>query len=179
MRLVDVGIDSTVALAGATVAAREADDRVRPFAAADVAEFRAIAATSFVTSRFGADPFFTPEQVTAFHETWVTNLCGGLAQAVLAFDDDSGPLGFVACSLSGGDGRIVLIAAAARARRRGVGRALTHAALRFFASAGATAVHVKTQAQNYAALALYADAGFRVSRAELTFSLAAAKRSIE
>jgi ribosomal protein S18 acetylase RimI-like enzyme len=179
MRLVDVGIDSTLAITGAALPTRDPADRVRPFASADLAELRAIAATSFVSSRFAADAFFTPDQVSTFHETWVTNLCGGLAQAVLVYDDVSGALGFVACSLSEGFGRIVLIATAARARRRGIGRVLTHEAVRYFASAGATAVQVKTQAQNYAALALYADAGFRVSRAELTFSLAASQRSID
>lgn len=171
MRLVDVGIDSTVTLSSVRGHAVEGLELVRAFVPEDLEVLREIAAAAFVTSRFSADPFFTADQVAAFHRTWISNLCDGQADAVLVYEGGDGPLGFVACTIGNGAGRIVLIATDARARRRGVGHALTLAALRHCARRGAATVSVKTQAQNYGALALYARAGFAVSRAQLVFSL--------
>jgi ribosomal protein S18 acetylase RimI-like enzyme len=178
MRLVDVGIDSTVTLADVRRPAVEGLELVRPLVPEDVETLREIAAASFVASRFAADPFFTAGHVAEFHRTWISNLCDGQADAVLVYEGGDGPLGFVACTIADGAGRIVLIATDARARRRGVGRALTLAALQQCAVRGAATVSVKTQAHNYAALALYARAGFAVSRAQLVFSRAAAQQDV-
>jgi ribosomal protein S18 acetylase RimI-like enzyme len=69
-----------------------------------------------------------------------------------------------------GVGRIPLIATNEEHRRQGVGRALIDASLRWFSAAGIKTVYVKTQAANYAALALYTRSGFRIASSELTFS---------
>ncbi len=170
LRLVDIGVDSTFAVDRAP-ALPAAHPAVRPARADDLPALQAIAADSFVYSRFAADPFFTPEQVRAFHRQWITNLCAGLADMVLVFETDGDAVGFVSCARAGGEGRIPLIASHARLRRAGVGRALVTAALHWFAAAGVSAVHVKTQAQNYPALALYHRLGFTISKTDLTFSV--------
>lgn len=170
LRLVDIGVDSTFLLerAPALPAPHPAVRSARPD---DLPALQAIAADSFVYSRFAADPFFTAEQVRAFHRQWITNLCAGLADTVLVSEAAGEAVGFVSCACADGEGRIPLIATHARLRRAGVGRALVTAALHWFAGAGVRAVHVKTQAQNYPALALYHRLGFTVSKTDLTFSV--------
>jgi ribosomal protein S18 acetylase RimI-like enzyme len=170
LRLVDIGVDSTFAVEHAP-ALPAPHPAVRPARPDDLPALQAIAADSFVFSRFAADPFFTPAQVRAFHRQWITNLCAGLADTVLVFEAEGEAVGFVSCARMGGAGRIPLIATHARLRRAGVGRALVTAALRWFAAAGVSAVHVKTQAQNYPALALYHRLGFTISKTDLTFSV--------
>jgi ribosomal protein S18 acetylase RimI-like enzyme len=131
-----------------------------------------LAGRAFVLSRFSADPFFTPEQVQNFHRTWITNLCRELAQRVLVCEIDGTVAGFVSCALASDEGRIPLIATGAEYRGRGLGSALVAAALHWFLDAGCRVVHVKTQAHNFRALALYHRSGFTVSNVELTFSIA-------
>lgn len=171
MRLVDVGIDSTYTFGRAPLPEPPDGVTIRPARPDDLPALRELAAAAFTLSRFSADPFFSDEQVQDFHRQWVTNLCNGLARAVLVCELDGGPAGFVSCAMNGDEGRIPLIAADTGYRRRGIGRALVAAALRWFGEAGAAVAHVKTQAHNYPALALYHRAGFAVSKAELTFSI--------
>ncbi|HEX2033074.1 MAG TPA: GNAT family N-acetyltransferase [Chloroflexota bacterium] len=175
LRLVDVGVDSTIdleAAPGARWQALPGEGAVRPAREADLSGLQDLAAGAFVLSRFAADPFFSPSQVEAFHRAWVANLYRGLAQATLVREVDGQVAGFVTCALHGQEGRIPLIATGAGYRRRGLGRSLVEAALGWFAGAGARLVRVKTQAHNYAALALYHRAGFTVTQTELTFSAA-------
>jgi ribosomal protein S18 acetylase RimI-like enzyme len=170
LRLVDVGVDSTC-----TIGHRPVLDTPRlPLREArieDVPVLQDLAAESFVLSRFSADPFFSTAQVQAFHREWAKNLCTGLAQGILVCEIDGEIAGFVTCALAGDEGRIPLIATRAGYRRRGLGRSLVGAALRWFHDAGAGVAHVKTQAHNYPALALYHRAGFTVSKTELAFSV--------
>ncbi|MGH2350965.1 MAG: GNAT family N-acetyltransferase [Chloroflexota bacterium] len=175
LRLVDVGVDSTIRLDRTAVpqpAGGSAPLAIRAATDNDVPALRDLAGSAFVLSRFSADPFFSPEQVMAFHRQWVANLCQGLADAVLVCEVEGRLAGFVSCARTGDEGRIPLIATDARFRRRGIGRTLVDAALLWFATAGAGVAHVKTQAHNYPALALYHRAGFTVSKTELTFSAA-------
>jgi ribosomal protein S18 acetylase RimI-like enzyme len=172
LRLVDVGLDSTFTFGTAALPAPSAAIAVRPHRPDDLPALRDLAAAAFVLSRFSADPFFSKEQVKAFHRQWITNLCNGLAQAVLVCEVEGEAAGFISCAMNGAEGRIPLIATDARHRRLGIGRALVGASLHWFAGAGARAAHVKTQAHNYPALALYHGAGFAVSTTELTFSIA-------
>jgi ribosomal protein S18 acetylase RimI-like enzyme len=170
LRLVDIGLDSSIDLGGAALPPAAASATVRPAAENDLPALQELAAGAFVLSRFSADPFFSAAQVAAFHRQWMTNLYRGLADAVLVCEVEGQLAGFVSCAVSNGEGRIPLIATDPSFRRRGVGRALLGAALRWFAGAGASVVHVKTQAHNYPALALYHRAGFTVTKTELTFS---------
>jgi dTDP-4-amino-4,6-dideoxy-D-galactose acyltransferase len=170
LRLVDVGLDSTLSVPSEAIQNRPPE--VRQARDSDLTELRELAADSFVLSRFSADPFFSEQEVRRFHRQWITNLHRGLAQAVLVHDIGGSPAGFVSCAIAGDEGRIPLIATSAAFRRRGIGATLVQAATHWFTQAGARVVHVKTQAHNYAALALYSRHGFAVSRTELTFSTA-------
>jgi len=172
LRLVDVGIDSTIRFGGSAVLGPRVASAVRAARTEDLPTLQALAGSAFVLSRFAADPFFPAEQVVAFHRQWIANLCAGLAQAVLVSESDDGIAGFVSCAFTGDEGRIPLIATQEALRGRGVGRELVAAALEWFERAGARVAHVKTQATNYSALALYHRSGFNVSKAELTFSVA-------
>jgi len=169
-RLVDIGLDSTFKFATTPLPARPAVP-IRAARPDDLPVLRELAADAFQLSRFSADPFFSEEQVKDFHREWTKNLCGGLAQAVLLCELGGSVAGFVTCAMSGNQGRIPLIATDGGYRRRGVGRGLVSAALRWFADAGARVANVKTQSVNYPALALYHRAGFAISTSELTFSV--------
>jgi ribosomal protein S18 acetylase RimI-like enzyme len=169
-RLVDIGIDSSILLGPNRPARPTGRLDIRPLRTNEVSILCQLGA-EFTLSRFSADPFFSAEQVDAFYRQWISNLCSGLEAQILVCDVDGAVAGFVSCALDGGEGRIPLIASSASFRRRGVGRDLVNAALVWFAAAGARVVHVKTQAQNCAALALYHGAGFTVSKTDLTFSI--------
>jgi dTDP-4-amino-4,6-dideoxy-D-galactose acyltransferase len=176
LRLVDVGVDSTFSFERTALPAPSTLP-IRAATEDDVPILRELAASAFILSRFAVDPFFSADQVAAFHREWVTNLCKGLAQAVLVCELDGAPAGFVSCATSGDEGRIPLIATRAEDRRRGIGRALVGAALHWFAATHVRMAHVKTQAVNYPALALYHRSGFAVSKSELTFSIALGSRA--
>jgi ribosomal protein S18 acetylase RimI-like enzyme len=165
MRLVDVGLD--LARAPETT---QAEPTVRAAMESDLPWARELAAAAFVHSRFSADPFFTRQQAQAFHRQWVTNLWGGLAQFVLVAADSGRNAGFVCCSRSEQEGRIVLIATSESARGRGVGRTLVQAALARFAETDVAEARVKTQAANIAALNLYERCGFTINTCEMTYS---------
>lgn len=143
---------------------------------ADLPALCDLAGRAFIYSRFFADPYFSLEQVDAFHRQWITNLVGGLAQAVFVYATEDGPIGFISCAREGSHGRIPLMATAADHRRQGVGRTLVEAALRWFCQEGLSPVYVKTQAANIPALALYQRAGFIIDRCEITLSVALMNR---
>ncbi len=152
LRLVDVALDLSLSLAHPPTMSPGA----RPATAADLEALRAIAQSAFEYGRFSADPFFSADEVAGFYRQWVTNLCDGLAQAVLVVQAADEIAGFSSCAVQPeGVGRIPLFATSEEHRRQGVGRALIEASLRWFAAAGVKTVYVRTQAANYAALALY------------------------
>jgi ribosomal protein S18 acetylase RimI-like enzyme len=171
LRLVDVAVDLTTAITGRR-GITAVGPRVRPAIPGDVDALRAIAESAFEFSRFGADPFFSVEDVAGFYRQWITNLCGGLAKAVLVAEASDEIAGFSTCVLQDdGSGRIPLIATSDAHRRQGVARVLIDSSLRWFTDAGIKTAWVKTQAANYPALALYHSAGFTVAAAELTYSV--------
>ena len=172
LRLVDVGVDSTFTFTPGRVIASEPASQIRSAAPSDTPTLQQLSVGAFAHTRFAVDPFFSDEQVNAFYAQWVNNLFEGLADVVFVYENDSQPVGFVSCVMHGDEGRIPLVAARADQRGRGVGRELIRSALAWFASAGARVAHVKTQAANYSALALYHRAGFTISNTELTFSVA-------
>jgi ribosomal protein S18 acetylase RimI-like enzyme len=170
LRLVDVSVDHS-AKVGPRRALTALGPSVRLAGPADVDVLRCIAQESFRHSRFASDPFFTKEQSAELHRQWVSNLCNGLADAVIVAEATGEIAGFTSCvRQSDGSGRIPLIATSEDFRRQGVGRALVDASLQWFASAGIGVAHVKTQVANYPALALYHAAGFAVTKGELTYS---------
>jgi ribosomal protein S18 acetylase RimI-like enzyme len=170
MKLVDIGVDSTFDLAKTPVPEQPAAPLVREAKPEDLKPLQDLAAVAFTRSRFVVDPFFSADANELLHRTWVKNLFGGLAQAIFVAEVDGEVAGFVSNSVHEHEARIPLIATNARVRRMGVGKALIARALWWSKTQGVPNAHVKTQAHNYPALALYHRAGYVVSRTELTFS---------
>jgi ribosomal protein S18 acetylase RimI-like enzyme len=168
LRLMDVAVDLSYRFGSPLSLPQRA---VRAGTPDDVPAMRAMTRGAFGLTRFAVDPFFTPEQVDDFYATWATNLFNGLAEYVVVADIDGQLAGFVSCKLSeNGQGRIPLVATASQFQRRGIARDLLAAALAWFSDNGCTLAHVKTQAANSAAAALYERAGFTLSHTELTFT---------
>ncbi|HYW86564.1 MAG TPA: GNAT family N-acetyltransferase [Chloroflexota bacterium] len=175
MRLVDVGVDSTFDLRRTPLPEQPATPFVREARSADLPPLQDLAATAFVRSRFVVDPFFSREANELLHRTWLKNLFGGLAQSIFVADVGGQAAGFVSNSVNNREARIPLIATNAEFRRTGIGRALVARAVSWSAEQGVPVAHVKTQAHNYPALALYHRAGYVVSKTELTFSVTLAQ----
>lgn len=136
-----------------------------------------LAREAYVFDRFHADPVIPAWRADELHAVWLRNSCTGqAADAVVVAEDAQGVLGFVTCKLQADTaahlgclvGTIVLVATAARARRRGVGRAATWAALEWFRQQGAGIVDVGTQLRNIPAARLYEACGFRLAGSSLT-----------
>jgi ribosomal protein S18 acetylase RimI-like enzyme len=171
LRLMDVAVDLSYRFGSTPVLLQPNAQSVRHGTPSDIPAMRAMTVGAFNLTRFAVDPFFRREQVDDFYQTWATNLYAGLADVVLVADIDDQPAGFVSCKRGqDGQGRIPLVATASAFQRRGVARGLMSAALAWFAEAGCTVAYVKTQAANYAAVALYERAGFTVAHTELTFT---------
>lgn len=167
MRLVDVALD----LVATHIEHRPTLMHARPAEPADLPTLRMIASSAFDFSRFATDPFFSAEEVAGLYRQWITNLCQGLARSVMVITAADEIAGFTSCAVDGdGVGRIPLIATSDDHRRQGIGRALIESALAWFCRERVNTVWVKTQAANYAALALYHRAGFTVGASELTFT---------
>jgi len=148
----------------------------RPFQPGDLPELRRIAALSHHDSRFYADPHFDRERCDELYATWIEKSCRGeAADAVLVAEHNGKPAGYISCVLvppspggreglpqkteggQGGEGHgeIGLIAVAAEAQGRGLGKALIRASLRWFADRGLSRVRVVTQGRNVRAQRLY------------------------
>lgn len=148
---------------------------VRPFAAADVPVLERIARVSHRAARFHADPGFPDERCDELYAAWIRRSCEGWAQAVLVAGEPGRPTGYVSCHErpdgSGGIGQIGLIAVAEEARGRGLGRALTEAALAWFQGRGLRGVRVVTQGRNRGAVRMYEQSGFLCHAVQLWFHL--------
>jgi len=131
----------------------------------------AIARVAFVYDRFHADLVISRKKADELHAVWLGNTCRGLAaDAVLVAVDQGGVLGFITCKLHTDThhhlgtliGSIILVATAPDARQRGIGRALTFAALDWFRDQAVDFVEVGTQIRNIPASRLYENCGFRL-----------------
>lgn len=145
---------------------------VRPFCDVDRAQVVAIARGAFIYDRFHADDALAPGVADHVHESWIDNCCRGeMADVVWIAEEDEGVRGFITCKLDAERriGTIGLVATDNVARRRGVGRALTAQALRWFHEEGASSVRVGTQLANNPAARLYRSFGFRPLSVALTF----------
>jgi ribosomal protein S18 acetylase RimI-like enzyme len=148
---------------------------IRPARESDIPTLRAIAAVSHTDSRFYADGRFSRTSCDELYATWIEKSCRGWADLVLVAEHESAlggapggaPAAYLSCHAREGHGEIGLVGVDARAQGRGLGRALVHSALRWFAERGLTRVIVVTQGRNVAAQRLYQSAGFRTSAVAL------------
>jgi ribosomal protein S18 acetylase RimI-like enzyme len=146
-----------------------ADCLVRDYRSTDLEELCAIARTAYRYDRFHADSALSPGVADRVHEEWVRNSClGKPASHVVVAEADGRIAGYVTCKVNSTVGTIELVATAEFARGRGVGRAATRRALRWFGRNGAETVEVGTQLRNIPAGRLYESCGFRLKRASLT-----------
>lgn len=146
-----------------------ADCRIRLATPEDTVAVAALAREAYSHDRFHSDPAIADKKADELHAVWISNSCAGKsADAVIIAEDDEGLLGYVTCKLQRDTqkylgrmvGTIVLVATSQRARGRGVGQALTMAALNWFQEHGASLVEVGTQLRNIPASRLYQRCGF-------------------
>lgn len=146
------------------------DITTRLFAEPDLEQILQIARSSYVFDRFHSDAAIDSRIADRIHEEWMRNSCrGSAADAVVVAAEGSTVLGYATCKadresrrhLGLGIGSIVLVATAEHARKRGVARACTMAAVRWFQDRGSEAIQVGTQRRNLPAARLYEKCGFR------------------
>jgi GNAT superfamily N-acetyltransferase len=167
-RLVDVRVDFERHLAAGQAPVTAAD--IRPAAAGDVPELRAIAGTSHHATRFYFDARFSRDRCDELYRTWITRSCEGFADAVLVADRGGRAAGYITVHLEeGARARVGLVGVAEAWRGHGVGGALVDAALHWSAGRGRTSVSVATQARNIGGIRLYERAGFQAARVGLWY----------
>lgn len=140
---------------------------VRPAREDDLPVVKEYCRGLFVNSRFYKSPYVTIEEADRLHETWIENLWHHQADAVLVFELDGYPSGFI-----GLKGEFIqLTGVNPRHQKRGIGRSLVHGALNWFLEHGVTVAKVKTQVNNLPAVSLYVNAGFSPIKCEATLSI--------
>ena len=111
-------------------------------------------------------PALAAVHAAAFDEAWSEAAIGALlaAPGVLAFAGGAPgrPAGFILCRMAGDEAEILTLATRPRLRRRGVGATLLTAAIEAVSARGARGLFLEVAADNLAARALYAKAGFVV-----------------
>ena len=156
------------------------DFNIRLATAADAEQAAALARTAYSQDRFHSDPFIYKDRADELHATWLRNSCTGkVGDAVVLAEDSAGLLGFVTCAVQRDTaarlgqlvGTIVLVASAKRARGRGVGQALTNAAIEWFREQECEVVEVGTQLRNINASRLYQKCGFRLVGSSVSLRL--------
>jgi ribosomal protein S18 acetylase RimI-like enzyme len=126
-----------------------------------------VARAAFRSDRFHADPAISDGAADELKAQWARNSVAGRADKVFVTRDGSTVTGFNACLLKGRDAVIDLIGVAPLHQGKGLGKALILAAIAHY-SGKADTMTVGTQSCNFASLALYQDAGFRISSSALT-----------
>lgn len=134
---------------------------------ADVEGCAAIAGHTFRFDRFHADPEIDDDLADKLKVQWARNSVLGRADVVFVTYDQEKITGFNACLVCNDSVIIDLIGVAPEQQGRGLGRALTTAALAHYAGK-ATRMLVGTQSCNVASLALYQSMGFRIAASALT-----------
>lgn len=143
---------------------------VRAHRAGDLPRLRAIARTSYDSTRFFADPRFPDERCRDLYETWIDESCNGWADIVLVSERNGDAVGYVTCHLDESrTASIGLIGVASESRGRGLGGELVSAALRWSSDQRAVEMSVVTQGANLPAQRLFQRCGFRTSSVGLWF----------
>jgi dTDP-4-amino-4,6-dideoxy-D-galactose acyltransferase len=123
-------------------------------------------------SRFRVDPGIDAGKFAELYTQWLRkSLTREIADEVLVVAEAGRVRGLVTTALSGGAGKIGLVAVDEASRGRGLGRQLVEAAKRWFAARGAAFADVVTQQDNVAACRLYETCGFRVHQVQHVYHL--------
>ncbi|MEJ7813227.1 MAG: GNAT family N-acetyltransferase [Gemmatimonadaceae bacterium] len=135
---------------------------------------RELARQSGDFSRFRTDPGVPPRVFEAIYDAWIDgSVSKRIAETVLIATDTASAtaptLGMVTLGHKSDRADIGLLAVAAAARGRGVGRALVRAAQRWALARGSVVAQVVTQRANAPACRLYEHCGYHVDRAELVY----------
>jgi len=160
-----------------TIAAPQIPCRLRLATPGDAVAAADLARRSYTYDRFHSDPAIPRQRADELHATWLVESCAGrAADAVILAENAAGLLGFVTCKLHPDTrhflgklvGSIVLVATTDTARRQGIARLTTQAALNWFREQGVRIVEVGTQLRNIPASRLYESCGFRLVSASLS-----------
>jgi ribosomal-protein-alanine N-acetyltransferase len=90
----------------------------------------------------------------------IANLMSAMGGFAVLAEEDSAPTGFILGRAIGGEAEILTLVVAPDRRRQGTGQALVEALAAEAVRRGATAAYLEVAADNAAAQALYAKAGF-------------------
>lgn len=143
---------------------------LRPARPSDIPALQAIAAKTYIDSRYFFDRRFSREDCERFYANWVRKACRGYADLVVVAARSREVLGYIiATRRTPATASIDLVSVAPGAEGSGLGKALVHAVQRWALSKGASEVTVVTQGRNYAAQRLYQAAGFKTQRLELWY----------
>ncbi|MGH7003310.1 MAG: GNAT family N-acetyltransferase [Alphaproteobacteria bacterium] len=134
---------------------------------ADAEGCAAVGRSAFRYDRFHADPAIDNSAADALKALWARNAVRGRADAVFITKDKGAVTGFNACLRRGDTAVIDLIGVAPGHQGKGLGRALTAAALAHYRGKAAR-MTVGTQSCNVTSLGLYQSMGFRIEASALT-----------
>ena len=129
-----------------------------------------IAASAHTDSRFFVDSAVPRDKAHDLFRTWLRrSVEGAIADVVFVVEVEGRAVSYVTATLAQGVGSIGLVGVAASARGRGVGLAMIHRALEWFAAGGAREVRVVTQARNTMAQRVYQRCGFLTGSTRMWF----------
>lgn len=138
---------------------------VREATTADLAALLPLAEPLARVSRFGLDPRFGLEQATRLYEQWLQKETA----VSLVVDGPAGMGGLITIQQDGTHGIIDLLATAPTMQRRGLGKVLCAAGLRWMRENGCRTASVITQGHNIASQRVYQQNGFLTSTVEISF----------
>lgn len=139
------------------------EHKVRLFKPADRTAVCAIAKDAFRLSYLYKCGFSRRSEVDRYHLVWAENLTRDRNSKVFVAEKGERANGFATLSLDRlkKRARVILIAVDKKCRGRGVGKALMQKCIAWGQSARLKAIFIKTQRNNYKALNLYKQLGFR------------------
>jgi GNAT superfamily N-acetyltransferase len=135
----------------------------------DLPQLKEICGSSFKSSRFYSDPFFTNEEADSLHRAWIENLMNDKESIIFVAEYSSGIAGLAACHLKEGCGIIDLVAVRSEFRKQGIGFFLVSSFIEWVKDK-VKSLEVSTQIYNYGAVNLYAKLGFNLKKAEISYS---------
>lgn len=143
---------------------------LRPARPSDVPALQAIAAKTYIDSRYFFDQHFSRRLCERFYANWIRKACQGYADLVVVAARGREVLGYISATRrTPATASIDLVSVAPGAGGSGLGKALVHAVQRWADSKSASEITVVTQGRNYAAQRLYQSCGFRTAKLELWY----------